>query len=178
MFAIGVLVPLSSGRLGKSWRHAPRLKELTLLVPRSCSIDMTSTDPGSLDRKYAANMFDMQPLSEYWDTFQIGGPDSAAPDSPMDSPLSLRFRPGETADNRHRSRAFSDAMVLETSRPTLTPFHPASSLPDFIDCFGPLIFPLYRAALLRKRILFLTEAPVHTACNYGIFPCGMCSIGY
>jgi hypothetical protein len=32
MFAIGVLVPLSSGRLGKSWRHAPRLKELTLFV--------------------------------------------------------------------------------------------------------------------------------------------------
>lgn len=32
MFAIGVLVPLSSGRLGKSWRHAPRLKELTQYV--------------------------------------------------------------------------------------------------------------------------------------------------
>lgn len=28
MFAIGVLVPLSSGRLGKSWRHVPKLKEL------------------------------------------------------------------------------------------------------------------------------------------------------
>jgi hypothetical protein len=28
MFAVGVLVPLSFGRLGKSWRHAPRLKEL------------------------------------------------------------------------------------------------------------------------------------------------------
>ncbi|GAT23139.1 hypothetical protein RIB2604_01702750 [Aspergillus luchuensis] len=28
MFAIGVLVPLSSGILGKSWRHAPKLKEL------------------------------------------------------------------------------------------------------------------------------------------------------
>jgi hypothetical protein len=28
MFSIGVLVPLSSGRLGKSWRHASKLKEL------------------------------------------------------------------------------------------------------------------------------------------------------
>lgn len=28
MFAVGVLVPLSFGRLGKSWRHAPKLKEL------------------------------------------------------------------------------------------------------------------------------------------------------
>lgn len=35
MFAIGVLVPLSTGRLGKSWRHAPRLKELTLFVSPS-----------------------------------------------------------------------------------------------------------------------------------------------
>ncbi|KAJ6080755.1 hypothetical protein N7499_005629 [Penicillium canescens] len=57
-------------------------------------------------------------------------------------------------------------MVLETFRPALTPFHPASSLPGLMDCFGPLIFPLYRAALLRKRILFMGEAPVHTACNY------------
>ncbi|KAJ5167422.1 uncharacterized protein N7482_006203 [Penicillium canariense] len=141
MFAIGVLVPLSSGRLGKSWRHAPRLKELT--------------------QKYAADMSDLQPLSDYWDSFRIGGPDSSAPDSPIDSPLSLRFRPGDRPDAL-RNRVFSDAMVLETSRPALTPFHPASSLPDFIESFGPLIFPLYRAALLRKRILIMAEAPVHT----------------
>lgn len=58
-------------------------------------------------------------------------------------------------------------MVLEPSRPALTPFHPASSLPDLIESFGPLIFPLYKAALLRKRILLMTEAPVHIPCNYG-----------
>ncbi|KAJ6073622.1 uncharacterized protein N7446_001399 [Penicillium canescens] len=139
MFAIGVLVPLSTGRLGKSWRHAPKLKELT--------------------QKYAANMEDMQPMSDYWESYRIGGPDSSAPDSPMDSPSSLRFRPGERPDNPNRTRAFSDAMVLETFRPALTPFHPASSLPGLMDCFGPLIFPLYRAALLRKRILFMGEAP-------------------
>lgn len=28
MFAIGVLVPLNFGRLGKSWKHALNLKEL------------------------------------------------------------------------------------------------------------------------------------------------------
>jgi Uncharacterized conserved protein (DUF2347). len=28
MFAVGVLVPLSYGRLGKSWRHAVGLREL------------------------------------------------------------------------------------------------------------------------------------------------------
>ncbi|KAJ5131465.1 Protein of unknown function DUF2347 [Penicillium bovifimosum] len=145
MFAIGVLVPLSTGRLGKSWRHAPRLKELTL--------------------KYADNMSNMQDLCDYWDAYKIGGSESA-PESPLDSPLSVRFRPGERPSHSSRNRAFSDAMVLETFRPALTPFHPASSLPDFVDCFGPLIFPLYRAALLRKRVLFMCEAPVHTTCNY------------
>lgn len=38
MLAIGVLVPLSSGRLGKSWRHAPKLKELAQSVATSPGI--------------------------------------------------------------------------------------------------------------------------------------------
>ncbi|CAG7951871.1 unnamed protein product [Penicillium salamii] len=145
MFAIGVLVPLSTGRLGKSWRHAPKLKELT--------------------QKYAEDMSNMEPLMKYWDAYRIGGTESSAPDSPIDSPLSLRFRPGERLDS-NRTRAFSDALVLDNFRPALTPFHPASSLPDFLESFGPLVFPLYRAALLRKRILFMGEVPVHTPCNY------------
>ena len=115
-------------------------------------------------------MTSFDPLSEYWDNYQVRETDgSTAPDSPLDSPVSLRFRSnGERPDNLHRNRAFSDALVLENSKPALTPFHPASSLPDFIDCFGPLIFPLYRAALLRKRVLLLAEAPVHVPCNYGM----------
>ncbi|PYI01775.1 hypothetical protein BO78DRAFT_352950 [Aspergillus sclerotiicarbonarius CBS 121057] len=149
MFAIGVLVPLSSGRLGKSWRHAPKLKELAA--------------------NYAQDMSNTQPLSDYWETHEIRESDASAmpPDSPLESPLSLRLRAhGDLRDAVHRTRAFSDAIVLETPRPALTPFHPASSLPDFLDSFGPLLFPLYRAALLRKRVLFMAEAPVHTPCSY------------
>lgn len=182
MFAVGVLVPLSSGRLGKSWRHAPRLKELTLFVPTY--LDYTPMDaslpltPHRFYRKLASDMSNTQPLSEYWDAFRIGGTDATAPDSPVESPLSLRFRPGDRPENPQRTRAFSDAMVLETFRPALTPSHPASSLPEFIDNFGPLIFPLYRAALLRKRILFMTEVPVQKPCNYGTvsldFPIANC----
>ncbi|THC93983.1 hypothetical protein EYZ11_006530 [Aspergillus tanneri] len=151
MFAVGVLVPLSCGRLGKSWRHAPKLKELAL--------------------NYAQDMSETQPLSDYWTTYEIHDGDSSGlppPDSPVESPLNVRLRAhGERSDNgNRRSRAFSDAIVLETPRPGLTPFHPASSLPDFLDCFGPLLFPLYRAALLRKRILFMGEVPVYMPCNY------------
>lgn len=117
-------------------------------------------------RQYAQDMSNSKPLDEYWDTYQVRGPDVLPPESPLDSPISVRFnRP----DPSHRHRAFSDAMVLESSsRPALTPFHPASSLSHFVDSFGPLIFPLYRAALLRKRILLMTEAPVHEPCNYGM----------
>ncbi|KAE8389908.1 hypothetical protein BDV23DRAFT_156365 [Aspergillus alliaceus] len=149
MFAVGVLVPLSSGRLGKSWRHAPKLKELA--------------------QSYAPDMSNTELLSKYWETYEIRESDFSGmpPDSPLESPLSLRLRAhGERPDNSHRSRTFSDAIVLETPRPALTPFHPASSLPGFLDCFGPLIYPLYRATLLRKRILFMAEAPVHMPCNY------------
>lgn len=46
--------------------------------------------------------------------------------------------------------------------------HPALSLPAFLDAFGPLIFPLYKAALLRKRILLVAQAPVEQTCNFGM----------
>ncbi|KAE8351267.1 hypothetical protein BDV28DRAFT_23144 [Aspergillus coremiiformis] len=149
MFAVGVLVPLSSGRLGKSWRHAPKLKKLA--------------------QNYALDMSNTESLSKYWETYEIRESDLSGmpPDSPLESPLSLRLRAhGGRQDSSTRSRTFSDAIVLETPRPALTPFHPASSLPEFLDSFGPLIYPLHRATLLRKRILFMAEAPVHMPCNY------------
>ncbi|GAB1212241.1 hypothetical protein ATERTT37_001373 [Aspergillus terreus] len=116
MFAIGVLVPLASGRLGKSWRHAPKLKELA--------------------QSYATDMSNTQALSEYWEAHEIRDNDASnvPPESPLESPLSFRLRAhGERPESLRRSRAFSDAIVLDTPRPALTPFHPASSLPDFLD---------------------------------------------
>ena len=49
----------------------------------------------------------------------------------------------------------------------LSSYHPALSLSSLLDAFGPLIYPVYKAALLRKRILVLTEAPVELPCNFG-----------
>jgi len=49
---------------------------------------------------------------------------------------------------------------------TLPPHHPALAIPELLQVFGPLLFPLIRAALLRKRILILGEAPVEITCNY------------
>ncbi|KAJ9221327.1 hypothetical protein C8Q69DRAFT_226464 [Paecilomyces variotii] len=148
MFAVGVLVPLSNGRLGKSWRHAAGLKELAQ------KLDNETWDP--------------QPLLEYWENHQVGGSDSPTlVETSLESPTTLKPRTRPDASETQRwSRALSDTVTYEASRTALTPFHPAASLPEFIRFFGPLVFPLYRAALLRKRILFVTEAPVHIPCNY------------
>lgn len=44
--------------------------------------------------------------------------------------------------------------------------HPANSITLLLDTLGPLIFPLYRAALLRKRILLLRKPPLQHLCDF------------
>ena len=66
-----------------------------------------------------------------------------------------------------RKRAVTSASALAPPGQSLDPYHPALSLPSFLDTFGPLVFPLYKAALLRKRILLVGQAPVEQACNFG-----------
>jgi hypothetical protein len=45
--------------------------------------------------------------------------------------------------------------------------HPAHSFPDFVRAMGPNIFVLWKAAILKKRILILTSSPVERACQFG-----------
>lgn len=122
-------------------------------------------------RNLADDPSDTQPLVDYWETFHQAR-DYGSPtliESPLESPSTLRSKlKGERPESFRHIRALSDVTALEMSKPALAPYHPALSLPEFIDSFGPLVFPLYRAALLRKRILLVTEAPVHLACNYGM----------
>ena len=69
-----------------------------------------------------------------------------------------------------KSRSMSTGSAFVPENRALTPHHPALVLPELLEVFGPLIFPLFRAALLRKRILLLTEAPVEKACDFGMMP--------
>lgn len=64
-----------------------------------------------------------------------------------------------------RTRSASDGTALLAH--SLSIHHPAWSLTSLLDAFGPLIFPVHRAALLRKRILFSCHAPVQETCNFG-----------
>lgn len=149
MLAIGVLVPLSYGRLGKSWHHA---EGLTSLARRQIS------GPESFDA-----------LEEFWDKHGIKE-GSFEEGSPVESPQDLR--PNTDSNGQpggyHRTRGISDATAFVAPDHFLSPYHPALSMPSFVQSFGPLIFPLYRAALLRKRILFVGEAPVQVNCNFGM----------
>lgn len=89
------------------------------------------------------------------------GPDSATASIPS-SPL--QERPRRT---HNRKRSASDGTSLFQPEHKLSPYHPAWSLTSLLDRFGPLIFPIHRAALLRQRILISCHAPVHEICNFG-----------
>jgi len=56
---------------------------------------------------------------------------------------------------------------LTSNQQTLQKYHPARSLPAYIKVFGPLVFLLHRAALLRQRILIVGDTPVEENCNFG-----------
>lgn len=93
-----------------------------------------------------------QELQEYWEHHRLAAHDG--PDPGL----------GHNSSQRKR-RALSDAAAFHPANPTLSEDHPAISLAYDLDTFGPLIFPLQRAALLKKRILIITPTPVQPACN-------------
>ncbi|KAI4740600.1 hypothetical protein E4T50_08960 [Aureobasidium sp. EXF-12298] len=130
--AVGVLVPLTYGRLGRSWLHAHQLRRLVANI-----VDDTDNT---------------HELQEYWEHNRLATHDEADPDL------------GHNSTQRKR-RALSDATGFHPANPTLSEDHPAMSLAHDLDTFGPLIFPLQRAALLKKRILIITPTPVQPACN-------------
>lgn len=87
--------------------------------------------------------------------------------SPPASPVLSRH---STFKNYQSFRAERQTIQVRTTSllPTheLSNLHPVLSLHDCISLFGPLIFPVFRAALCRKRILLITEAPIQRACHF------------
>ncbi|KAL2074590.1 hypothetical protein VTL71DRAFT_8368 [Oculimacula yallundae] len=151
MIAVGIMVPLSYGRLGRSWKHAEKLKEMA----SELIIDTTQTEV----------------LEKYWDEHKAQGPSPPLETtSLLDSPSSLKFKPVRAITGKPkghgRNRSASDGTALLPPGHNLSPYHPAWSLPRLLEAFGPLIFPLHRAALLRKRILITGHAPVQETCDF------------
>jgi len=139
---VGVLVPLSYGRLGKSWLRAPHLRRLAAEAVQ--------------DTK------DTRSLELYWKQHsQATSEDGQAASSSTSGGVLWRAEldPIKTRTRSSASNIFAGSSGLQSD-------HPASSMTALLDTFGPLIFPLYRAALLRKRILLLGAAPVQQTCNF------------
>lgn len=159
MIAVGVLVPLSYGRLGRAWRHAQGLKDLAETLAK--------------DRK------DTGGLEKYWEANKLHKEERArspakAGETPTTTPAVTFSEPPNSQTGRKghtRNRSASDGGSLAPAQHKLSPYHPAWSLTSLLDKFGPLIFPIQRAALLRKRILISTHAPVHEVCDFGKPPC-------
>ncbi|KAK5989896.1 putative ANR2-like protein [Cladobotryum mycophilum] len=143
MIAVGILVPLSYGRLGRAWRHAQILKEMASKLVK----DRNKTEI----------------LEAYWEANKANEGDKPS-DSVVNTPISpLNERPRK---GHGRSRSATSNTTLLNPDHKLSPFHPAWSLTNLLDRFGPLIFPIHRAAMLRQRILISCHAPVHEICNF------------
>jgi hypothetical protein len=137
--AVGALVPLSYGRLGKSWEHAEDLRRLA--------------------RATVKDLENKEQLDDFWKKY---GRSLAS--SGISSPTAKRF---SLPSSLKRKRALSDSMGAFTAEQSMPIDHPALSMTALITTFGPLIFPLYREALLRRRILLLGTTPVQRTCNFG-----------
>ncbi|KAF2497169.1 hypothetical protein BU16DRAFT_617184 [Lophium mytilinum] len=143
LVAVGILVPLSYGRLGRSWLHAQALQNLAAVLVG----DVSKTEP----------------LETYWENHGANGDQ----DNPNLNSSNISSGSNPSPWKTHnRSRALSSLIAVIPSEQSLPPWHPALSIVKYIDTFGPLVFPLQRAALLRKRILFMTSAPVRPACEF------------
>ena len=124
-----------------------------------------------MGRNLVQNLAKTQVLEEFWQARKLPSEEDSqqgAAESPSDG--QAERRQSSTPVNgrtRTRHRAVSTASALAPPGQSLSPHHPALSLPALLDTFGPLIFPVYKAALLRKRILLVGQAPVELACNFG-----------
>ena len=142
--AVGALVPLSEGRLGRAWLLAADLRQLAKDAVRNAQ------DRSGLELFWTKHMKNETPRKD-----KIASP-SAVKETSL--PPSL---------DRKRKRARSDASAsAPNAQGVFTRDHPALLVPELLDVFGPLLFPLYRAALLRKRILLLGSPPVQRSCNF------------
>lgn len=67
----------------------------------------------------------------------------------------------DAGNGRTRQRGGSEAALPGLDLHDAWPKeHPALAVPEVMDLFGPLLFPLQRAVLARKRILFMGSPPV------------------
>jgi hypothetical protein len=140
--AVGVLARKDGeyGRLGRSWLIAGRLEGLAKVMAEDESV---------------------APLEEFWSEVQQISTSKSQNNGEEEGQ-------GKDGKGHSRTRAISTgSAVLIKDEEKLPAYHPAKSILGYVDMFGPLVFRLQQAALLRKRILFVGAAPVRAMCEFG-----------
>ncbi|CAK7233834.1 hypothetical protein SBRCBS47491_008745 [Sporothrix bragantina] len=173
MIAVGVLVPRSYGRLGRAWRHAGALLDMARQLAADGKkvplLEAYWRNNGNVGASGAATNASITDEVTDRPLLQITDSPLASPALPVPSPMGYRPYPAPfgspVGHARNRSASDGTALLLPPGH-HLSPHHPAWSLTTLLDTFGPLIFPIYRAALLRKRILISTHAPVREVNNF------------
>lgn len=122
-----------------------------------------------MNRQQVEHPDDTTALEEFWNQNKLAD-NWTSTKSPSASRTSLINTDGtnDRPIGYQKSRSMSTGTIALSAMQGLSPHHPATALIESLRLFGPLIFPLYRAALVRKRILFVGEAPVEFTCNLGI----------
>lgn len=156
MLSIGLLISNDHPLSDQAFLHAADLRELA--------------------REFAKNVSNYDALEQFWkirradDVEETDG--ATFTGTPAESTSSLRNRRSPSRRSvmsyrrqQNRSRSNSELMPTIRFRPLLQ-HDPLRSLVGLIDSLGPLIFPVYRAALARKRILIFGEPPVERMCHY------------
>lgn len=127
-------------------------------------------------RALLLNPDDYGKLESWWEEHQVadGEVDGASPEEPSHEESN-----GED-DGNVAAAGMSESTFLTVPgvHAELPPSHPILSIIDLLDLLGPLIFPIYRAALLRKRVLFIARPPLLPSCNFGLPPFYMSSSIY
>ncbi|RKF58136.1 Protein LCHN [Erysiphe neolycopersici] len=160
MIAVGILVPVSGETLGRCWEHAEVLKEMA----KSIEPDFIRSSKLIDDTK------NTQVLEDYWEKHKVRTFLHETSILQQSSPTGAGFKSLPNSPrlprSHNRGRSLSDSQLLHSDVHTLSTHHPVRSMVNLLDTFGPLIFPIYRAALLRQRILLTTHAPVQETCNF------------
>lgn len=138
--AVGALVPSGYGQLGRSWTHAEELR--------------------SMGKDAVKNTAHMDALEAFWETHRA---DNSAGSLP--APLLANRDNGGIEHQARRKRAASETTMGLHTDGAWPSDHPALQVPAMLETFGPLLFPLHRAALSRSRILLLGSPSVQNNTN-------------
>ncbi|KAK9475634.1 hypothetical protein V1514DRAFT_23970 [Lipomyces japonicus] len=172
MMSLGVLVPVATrknktrvaaGRFGRSWAHVESLRSLLNDYINSSGVDVSTFENYYL--LYGLQILELSSSSTPVSSSSL----------PSDTALYYPSRRPSSKYTAQKSPSYvamandDDYITVRQSSitlPILPKSHPAYSLPELLDAFGPLIFTVWKAAIARERILIIGDVPIEKGCNF------------